>query len=452
MTLEKQSLSLLQEALEKLDRGFQNLPEFYSSPNLQAIKPVLLEVATRMQDNFPYHHPLYVGQMLKPPTAIARLAYMLSLWINPNNHALDGGRVSSVMEKEAVAEIARMFGWDNHLGHLCSGGTMANLEALWVASLKHPQTKIVASSQAHYTHQRLCKVLRLPFQSVKCDNRGRMDINDLQQLLAAGDVGTVVVTMGTTATGSVDPLPEILELQSKYKFRIHADAAYGGYFTLANNLDTHTRTIFDSLSQVDSLVIDPHKHGLQPYGCGCILFKDPTVGKFYKHDSPYTYFSSDELHLGEISLECSRPGSAAVALWATQKLLPMVEGGEFATDLSKARTAAVTLFEKLENDNRFITAFSPQLDIVIWVPKAQSVSKASQLSQEIFEKSAAQNLHLAVANLPSQFFKQKYQIDMQWDEEYITCLRSCLMKPEHLDWLARIWQILDDVTDKVLEK
>ena len=412
MTLEKQSLSLLQEALEKLDRGFQNIPEFDSSPNLEAIKPVLLEVATRMQDNFPYHHPLYVGQMLKPPTAIARLAYMLSLWINPNNHALDGGRVSSVMEKEAVAEIARMFGWDNHLGHLCSGGTMANLEALWVASLKHPQTKIVASSQAHYTHQRLCKVLRLSFQSVKCDDRGRMDISALEQLLAAGDVGTVVVTMGTTATGSVDPLPEILELQSKYKFRIHADAAYGGYFTLVDNLDRHTRTIFDSLSQVDSIVIDPHKHGLQPYGCGCILFKDPAVGKFYKHDSPYTYFSSDELHLGEISLECSRPGSAAVALWATQELLPMIRGGEFATDLSKARTAAITLFEKLENDNRFITAFPPQLDIVIWVPKAESASKASELSQEIFEKSAAQNLHLALANLPSQFFKQKYQIDI----------------------------------------
>ena len=149
MTLEKQSLNLLQEALEKLDYGFQNLPEIDPTPDLEAIKPVLLEVAARMQDNFPYHHPLYVGQMLKPPTAIARLAYMLSLWINPNNHALDGGRSSSVMEKEAVGEIARMFGWETHLGHLCSGGTMANLEGLWVASLKqHPKSKIVASSQS----------------------------------------------------------------------------------------------------------------------------------------------------------------------------------------------------------------------------------------------------------------------------------------------------------------
>ncbi|MEM7554930.1 MAG: aminotransferase class I/II-fold pyridoxal phosphate-dependent enzyme [Cyanobacteria bacterium P01_A01_bin.84] len=457
MTLEKQSLILLEEALEKLAEGFLNLPEFHTQTNLTAIKPVLLEVAERMQDNFPYHHPLYVGQMLKPPLPIARLAYMLSLWINPNNHALDGGRASSLMEKEAVTEIAQMFKWESHLGHLCSGGTMANLEALWIASLECPNKKIIASSQAHYTHQRLCQVLGLSFDTVPCNNQGCMDINALKNLLNTGDIGTVVVTMGTTATGSVDPLAEILKLQSEYNFRIHADAAYGGYFTLVNNLDSSTRKAFDSLSQVDSIVIDPHKHGLQPYGCGCILFKDVSVGKHYKHDSPYTYFSSDELHLGEISLECSRPGSAAVALWATQKLLPMVQNGEFANNLSKSRQAAIALFHKLQKDKRFITAFPPQLDIVVWFPKAKSVSKTSLLSQSIFEKAASQNLHLDLAKLPIEFFKYNYQnqyqdnnLDIEWDEEYITCLRSCLMKPEHLKWLDEIWQILDQVTNDVV--
>ena len=66
-----------------------------------------------MRDNYPYFHPLYAGQMLKPPHPVARLAYALAMWINPNNHALDGGRASSAMEKEAVAGIARMFGWDD---------------------------------------------------------------------------------------------------------------------------------------------------------------------------------------------------------------------------------------------------------------------------------------------------------------------------------------------------
>jgi tyrosine decarboxylase / aspartate 1-decarboxylase len=450
MTLEKESLGLLIEALGRLENSFQSLPKCDRNPNLEALRTVLLEVAERMQDNYPYPHPLYLGQMLKPPTEIARLAYTLSLWINPNNHALDGGRASSAMEKEAVAEIAKMFDWETHLGHLTSGGTMANLEALWVAGNLQPNKKVVASNQSHYTHERICGVLRIPFQSVPCDNRARMDIAALKKLLQENDIGTIVVTIGTTATGSVDPLPEILELQKQYGFRIHADTAYGGYFTLIDNLDQETRAVFDCLKEVDSIVVDPHKHGLQPYGCGCILFKDTSVGRFYKHDSPYTYFSSDELHLGEISLECSRSGSSAVALWATQRLLPLIPNGEFAVSLSKSRKAALTLFEKLRNDSRFIVAFSPSLDIVVWVVKSQSASESSRLAREIFTTAAEENLHLALANLPKDLFAEMGK-EISWDQNFVTCLRSCLMKPEHLDWIDSIWQILDKVTTKVLK-
>ena len=325
---DKDTLSLLREAILRLEEGFQGLPAVNQSAGASYdpanLRRVLLEVAERMHDNYPYFHPQYAGQMLKPPHPVARLAYSLAMHINPNNHALDGGRASSAMEKEAVAEIARMFGWETHLGHLCGGGTMANLEALWIAGQLRPDDVVLASSQAHYTHSRISGVLKLPFEPVPCDRFGRMDLAALEDRLKRGGVGTVVATLGTTATGSVDPLAEILALRERYGFRLHADCAYGGYFTLASNLAPPARAAFDGLGSVDSIVIDPHKHGLQPYGCGCVLFRDPAVGKFYQHESPYTYFSSGDLHLGEISLECSRPGAAAVALWATQRLLPLV--------------------------------------------------------------------------------------------------------------------------------
>ena len=119
--LEKDSLRILAEALEKLDVGFASLPSVSESrANRQQIENVLNEVAERLHDNFPYFHPLYAGQMLKPPHPVARIAYALAMWINPNNHALDGGRASSAMEREAVAEIARLFGWQQHLGHLAN--------------------------------------------------------------------------------------------------------------------------------------------------------------------------------------------------------------------------------------------------------------------------------------------------------------------------------------------
>src|SRR2546425_6969636 len=118
------------------------------------------------------------------------------------------------------------------------------------------------------------------------------------------------------------------------------------------------------------------------------LFRDPTVGRFYKHDSPYTYFSSPELHLGEISLECSRPGAAAVALWATQRLFPLVPGGAFARALGESRAAALTLYEKLRADARFLTPFPPDLAILVWAPRARPASDASQLARRLFARAA----------------------------------------------------------------
>lgn len=451
MELESRSLALLAEALKRLERGFSDLPAIDVDYDIEALRSVLLSVADRLQDNYPYFHPYYAGQMLKPPHPIARLAYMLSLWINPNNHALDGGRASSFMEKEAVAEIAKLFGWNGALGHLCGGGTMANLEALWVSGRLRPGMTIVASEQAHYTQRRISEVLGLTFQAVPCDSQARMDIDALKKVLKNGNVGTIVATIGTTGTGSVDPLPEILELKQKFGFRLHADAAYGGYFILADNLSTPTREAYNCLTDVDSIAIDPHKHGLQPYGCGCILFKDPSVGVLYKHDSPYTYFTSSELHLGEISLECSRPGASAVGLWATQKLLPMVPGGEFASNLSKSREAALLLYEKLLHDSRFKTILEPELDIVVWAPRAERASLISKLSEEVFKVAASYNLHLAIFNYSTELLKASWK-DVALGQDHVTCLRSCLMKPEHLDWIDRIWRILDEVANKVITK
>ena len=450
MQLEQKSLEVFLEAARKLDAGFAGLPAFESkTPGGVGIAGALAATAERLQDNYPYFHPLYAGQMLKPPHPVARLAYALAMWINPNNHALDGGRSTSAMEKEAVAEIAAMFGWKESLGHLCGGGTMANLEALWVASQVQPGKKILASEQAHYTHKRISAVLQLPCESVACDRKGRMDMNALAERVVRGDVGTVVATIGTTATGSVDPLPEILALRAKHGFRVHADAAYGGYFGLAANLGEEATLSFAGIGEADSIVIDPHKHGLQPYGCGCVLFRDPSAGRFYKHDSPYTYFSSAELHLGEISLECSRPGAAAAALWTTQRLLPLVRGGEFASGLERGREAALAFFERLKKDERFVTAFAPELDIVIFVPRAKSVSEASGLSRRIFEAAAKRNLHLAVADLPTEFWATNLGT-MQRDRETMTCLRSVLMKPEHLEWIPRIWDELSAASSEVL--
>lgn len=448
--LDRATLPLLDEALATLEQGFCELPDLGPMPDLsgelERLRPVLQEVATRLQDNYPYHHPLYAGQMLKPPHPVARLAYALATFINPNNHALDGGRASSAMEKEAVAELATMFGLPQHLGHLTSGGTFANLEALWVAGKESPGV-VLASDQAHYTHSRISAVLGLAFEAVVSDRFGRIDLDALERRIKRGGVGTVVATLGTTGLGAVDPLPEILALARRHGVRVHVDAAYGGYFTLAAALGAAARAAFDALGAVDSIVVDPHKHGLQPYGCGCVLFADPKVGRHYSHDSPYTYFTSNELHLGEISLECSRAGASAVALWATQRLLPMARGGEFARGLDAGLTAARELHSRLAADARFRVALPPELDIAVWGVVGSttegSASAHSRAADAAFDAAAARDLHLAKIRLGRGLLEPWWGAELDWDADHAVCLRSVLMKPEHLAWLPEIWTRLD---------
>ncbi len=436
-------LDILKSALDVLAEGHGDLLPKAADHDWQRIRDVLVQTARRMHDNYPYHAPLYAGQMLKPPHPVARLAYALSLWINPNNHALDGGRASSAMEKSIVERLARLYGWSDCLGHLTGGGTMANLEALWVAGRLHPGKAILASTQAHYTHARITEVLGLPFEPVPVTADGRMDPTALEQRLTAGDVGTIVATLGTTGLGAVDPLDDILELAKRHGARVHADAAYGGYFGLCDKLTAQPRAAYDRLADVDSIVVDPHKHGLQPYGCGSVLFRDPSVGRFYRHGSPYTYFSSTELHLGEISLECSRPGAAAVALWATLELLPLERGGEFSQMLDACLEAARDLRARLHASPRFAPVHDPDLDIVVYAVARDSYSEAGAAARDVFERAADRDLHLALIELPAPMVADALP-GARPDAESLSCLRSVLMKPEHRATVPEIVRILED--------
>jgi glutamate/tyrosine decarboxylase-like PLP-dependent enzyme len=400
-----------------------------------------------MQNNYPYFHPMYVGQMLKPPVAIAQIAYYLSMFVNPNNHALDGGLASSALEKEAVTEIASMFGFDNYLGHLTSGGTIANLEALWVARNIHPDKVILVSEQAHYTHTRMCSVINTPIELVGCDNQGRMDCDALEQRLAQGDVGTVIVTLGTTGFGAIDPLDKIVALKNKYDVRIHVDSAYGGYFGLSEQLSASAHAAYECIRHVDSIVVDPHKHGMQPYGCGCVIFKDQSVGRFYKHDSPYTYFSSDQMHLGEITLECSRAGATACALWATQKLYPLVKEGEFAKMLGSSLTAGQKLADWIKQHDGLELIVEPQLDIVNFVIKADTAAQSSTKAQLFFELAESDHLYLALNTLDPQFVGEV--AENYWTQPNVVAVRMCLMKSEHLAWIDKILVALEKTLQAV---
>jgi glutamate/tyrosine decarboxylase-like PLP-dependent enzyme len=374
-------------------------------------REALAELAERLRNTYPYPDPHYAGQMLKPPAAVAWAAYATAMLLNPNNHALDGGPATAEMEKEAVAQIAGMFGLRQHLGHLTASGTIANLEALWVARELHPDKAIVSGANAHYTHARVSAVLGARHETVDQDARGRIDLDALEARLQSGGVGTVVATPGTTGLGAVDDVAAVADLCAEHGARLHVDAAYGGFFRLlADGKEPGVAGApFEAIARADSIVVDPHKHGLQPYGCGCVLFADPGVGRLYAHDSPYTYFTSEALHLGEISLECSRAGAAAAALWTTLRALPLTRDG-LGSHVAAARSAALELAALLKADERTELVVEPELDIVCVLPTGSSCS-----AESAFDALAAEGWHVAKLRLA----------------DGTTALRCCLMKAEH---------------------
>ncbi len=397
-----------------------------------AEREALAELAERLDNTYPYPDAHYAGQMLKPPHALAWAAYATTMLLNPNNHALDGGPATARMEREAVAQLAGMFGLDPHLGHLTSSGTIANLEALWAASRLAPGAAIVSGANAHYTHARMAEVVGARHETVAEDELGRLDPQALAARLQAGRVGTVVATLGTTSLGALDDLGAIADLCAEHGARLHVDAAYGGFFALVAGVADGVRAEpFAAAARADSIVVDPHKHGLQPYGCGCVLFADPGVGRLYAHDSPYTYFTSDDLHLGEISLECSRAGAAAAALWTTLRAFPLTQGG-LGAFLGAARRAGVALAAALAADERLALAVEPELDIVCPFARLPSASAISAASDAAFDALAERGWHVAKLRIDTAWLRRRHAW-IEADADATTVLRCCLMKPAHLD-------------------
>ena len=437
----------LAELLSQPVQGIQALKDSYGEwdvhpsqhVDVDHVQAVLGELVERLDDNFPYFHPQYAGQMLKPPHPVAVAAYLATMQLNPNNHSIDASRATTAMEHEVLDQLAVMFGYtpDNnvdYMGHLTSSGTTANLEALWVSREIAPGKAIAHSADAHYTHARMAEVLGVDAVSIPTEADGRMSLDALERELATGRIGVVVATLGTTGLGAVDPLADIMPLARAHGARVHVDTAYGGFFTIiADELDLETARHFRAIAQADSVVVDPHKHGLQPYGCGAVLFNDQSILRYYHHESPYTYFASTDRHFGEIQLECSRAGASAAALWATLKVFPLSREGLGAIVLPGYR-AAQTWHALIAESDILQPYQRPELDIITYLPRVRTMAELDRVSQAIFERAAdttrSQQTHLATYVVtPTQL--RARGIELEPDAERARIMRSVLMKPEH---------------------
>ena len=179
-----------------------------------------------------------------------------------------------------------------------------------------------------------------------------------------------------------------------------------------------------------------------------VLFRDPAVAHHYLHDSPYTYFTSDELHLGEISLECSRAGAAAAALWLTFQLLPPRPDG-LGRVLAAGRRAALDWSELLAASGRLRLYQPPELDIVCYFPVTAPASLAAidQASARMLAdgmKDPAHPVYLSTLTVDAGAFARRHP-GVAADVGRARILRSVLMKPESENYVAQLHARVEDL-------
>ena len=411
---------------------------------------------SRLEENIPFFHPRYSAQMLKDPAIPAVLGYVLTMLINPNNHAYEGGPPTTQMELESVDALMKLVGFDRGWGHLTSGGSLANLEALWAVRDTYRKGKVFFSVGSHLSWKRICNILNIDdYEEVPVDRHYRMDLDYLESALKKGKTMMVMANFGTTGCGAVDSIADLLELKEKFGFHLHVDAAYGGYAKALLYDENGTLLPYGqvnpivskylyaqavALSQADSVTIDPHKHGLMPYGAGSVLFRHEKLRQAILNTAPYTYHVKDKPNIGTFTLEGSRPGAAAAGVWLTQKMFPLHRSG-IGLLLEQTLKTAQELHRLIQSSYSLVPVTYPDLDILCFFradhSAAPKFSAINANTLKIYKK-------LSVENPDAPFILSKFIIDKnsaqrilpraEPDEDMLIAMRAVFIKH---------WMLLD---------
>lgn len=243
-------------------------------------------------------HPRFFGYVASPSTPIGAYADLIASALNSNVTSWRSSPAATEIERTVVRWLSALIGFspEGH-GLLTSGGSMANLNALYVAhrSKAHadashaglwnagaPMT-LYASDQVHLSIPKAADVLGLGRDQVRLvdvDEHYRLDVRKLREAIEGDERQglrpfCVVASAGTVNTGAIDPLAEIARVAAERSLWFHVDGAYGAL----GALDESKRPRFKGLERADSVSLDPHKWLYAPVDCGCLLFRDADLAR-----------------------------------------------------------------------------------------------------------------------------------------------------------------------------
>lgn len=553
----------------------------------------LFEMLSQLKQSMPFFSPRYLGHMAKDILTPGLLGYIAAMFYNQNNITRESATVTTAFEAEAMQGLAKMLGYDpqRSWGHLCSGGTLANIEALWTARnlalfpyqlalvrasasldlrlqistlLKNldvdldpqhlrsaqslvlykeilawaetctelktllsgcsvttlgllgfyraceqmglgtpPHLRVAYSQNAHYSLQKSLGLLGLGTASallVPLDDQLRLDhhaLADLVETLSPQDkLLAVVGVYGSTEEGSIDDFNALVTLRDRTPggFWLHGDACYGGYALSLRAAEHKKNTVASlhafltdqspqvnswdlnqckrwsrvsqSLSDCDSIALDPHKLGYLPYPAGTVLYRDQCVRELIHCEAPYlnsgqqkseNYWETD--YPGHYTIEGSRPGATSAAVWLAQRTIPLNREGH---GLLVAKTLAGTAYLKsvLETQIpqhlpgitcRFLVK-EPDLNLLCytfvgtWQGKKLGLSQINQALSKVYKRllgrddSQTHDFVVSMTRLQVGVYTED-QLNRYWqrlsadaaqtlpDDDHISLLRTVIMDP-----------------------
>lgn len=294
--------------------------------------------------------PSFIGHMTSAlPSFILPLSKLM-VGLNQNLVKVETSKAFTPLERQVLGMMHNlvyqeadsfyqdwMHSAQHSLGAFCSGGTVANITALWVArnkllkadgdfrgvareglhrAMKHygyQDLAILVSERGHYSLKKSADILGIGQENViaiPTDEHNKIDCAKLSekcQQLAKQNIKvlSIVGVAGTTETGNIDPLDKIAEIAQQHQCHFHVDAAWGGATLLSNKY----RPLLKGIEQADSVTIDAHKQMYVPMGAGLVIFKDPASVSAIEHHAEYILRKGSK-DLGSHTLEGSRPGMA----------------------------------------------------------------------------------------------------------------------------------------------
>ncbi|EOD78515.1 Glutamate decarboxylase, eukaryotic type [Grimontia indica] len=373
--------------------------------------------------------PRFIGHMTSALPYFLMPLSKIMIGLNQNTVKIETSKAFTPLERQVLGMLHNLIygrddpfyeSWmhsaEHSLGAFCSGGTIANITALWVArnaalkadgdfkgvaeeglfrAMRHygyDDLAILVSDRGHYSLKKSADVLGIGRQSliaIPTDENNRIRIDKLEEKVAelkakSTKVFALVGVAGTTETGNIDPLDAMAEIAEREGIHFHVDAAWGG----ASLMSSNQRHKLKGIERADSVTIDAHKQLYVPMGAGMVIFKDPSMVSAIEHHANYILRKGSK-DLGSHTLEGSRSGMAML-LYASLNIIGR-EGYELLIDQSvdKAEYFASLIAEQSD----FEVVSKPELCLLTYRFVPEVVTKAFEIANDTQREKLHQHLN-----------------------------------------------------------